>query len=190
MNIMDVNAKCGLSKLMHRYMPLRTHLTLAILLVIVAAAGLISCARVHQPPAGKSSTQEGPALELYGREWDGYPTRVCTIPMDKEITVTMSSGQFNCLNDDAYTFKVVNAKKSILAFYDKKCGDNDLFDDDYFKYRFTQSGVNVTDALDLSIGVQKGLGSEVVPGMVYFEGYNHNGIGGKLSCVKIYDVQN
>lgn len=190
MDIMNVNAKCGLSKLMLRYMPLRTHLTLAILLVIVATAGLISCARVHQPPAGTPSTQEAPALELFGRDLTGNITRTCTIPMDKGVAVTMGDGQFGCLNDDAHTFKVVNAKKSILAFYDKKCNDNDRFDDDYYKYRFTRSDVNVTEPLEFSIGGQQGMGSEVAPGMVYFEGYYHNGIVGKLSCVSIYDVQN
>jgi hypothetical protein len=189
MDVMDASAKRGLSKFMLRYMPLRTHSTLAIF-VIVAAAGLISCARVHQPPAGTPSIQEAPALELFGRDLMGNITRTCTIPMDKAVSVTMGDGQFGCLNDDAYTFKVVNAKKSVLAFYDKKCNDDGRFDDDYYKYRFTRSGVNVTESREFSIGGQIGLNKEVVPGMLYFEGYFHNGIVGKLSCVKIEDVQN
>ncbi|MDU8498766.1 hypothetical protein RYB01_06150 [Pseudomonas syringae] len=140
------------------------------------------------PPEEPHSASRAAALELWHRDNNvaGGWKMTCSIPWGEHV-VRMGNNSFGCPNDKAGAYRLsnvypINGRPTIIAFYDKKCDDGDLFNDDYYKYRLTGFIENFwpnTLAPDLPLG-------EVTEGLTYFEGYYKNGIDGYLSCVKIY----
>ncbi|MEB0077776.1 hypothetical protein QN386_17450 [Pseudomonas sp. CCI3.2] len=117
----------------------------------------------------------------------------CTIPLPEigtkgEVDVYLDSHIYGCNNDEAYGYRLIDAGIMSFGFYDKKCGDSHLYDDDYFEYKVMAHHTTTGIVKRLDTGV--GIGQEVTPGVKYISGAYHNGIDGKLSCVRFFSIAN
>jgi hypothetical protein len=129
--------------------------------------------------------KQASVIELWQFNGHSQWVLVCTIPIKNEA-VSMKSNGYGCGNDNTHIFVLINAKLGNYGFYDDDCDEDGRFDDDYYKYRVTQAGIRVSG--EFSIGNVHGMGNEVVPGMVYFEGNYKNGITPHLTCVNMWNI--
>lgn len=148
-------------------------------------------------PAANPTPLFNGSLELYKNTapttGNGTWELRCTIPLPDpgtkgEVTVHLDEHDYGCNNDEVYGYRLVDAGILSFGFYDKKCGDNNLYEDDYFEYHVKahHTSTNIVKRLDTSVGV----GQDATPGVKFIRGTYHNGIDGKLSCVRIFDIAN
>lgn len=115
-----------------------------------------------------------------------FPSR---IPSGQSVAVRMDNNSYGCSNDDARGFKIANGGEVIIGFFDDKCTDSNMEDDDYFQYKVTKPALTTPLIKSLEPSATVAVGQEVTDGLTYHRGYRKNGIDGKLSCVMFWPVR-
>lgn len=122
------------------------------------------------------------------REWIVH----CTIPVpqlsgDASVAVKMDDNGYRCKNDEASAFRLLGTDKVIVGFFDDKCTDGNMYDDDNYEYKVTRADVDFPIIYSFVPSVSAG--TEVTSGLVYHRGSSKDGIDGKLTCVKFWSFR-